>query len=186
VKEIDTVKIEKAIKEILEAIGEDPNREGLIETPKRIANMYSEIFAGINTNPESVMKCFYEENHKEMVIAKDIPFYSMCEHHMLPFFGKASIAYIPNKKISGISKLARITDAFSKRLQLQERLTTQIAEFLMKELSPQGVMVYIEAEHLCMSMRGIQKQGTKMVTSAVRGVFDDDFKTRNEALLLLR
>ncbi len=185
-KKINNKKIEKAIKSILEAIGEDPNREGLIETPKRIAKMYEEIFSGISANPKEHIKLFHDENHKEMVIAKNIPFYSMCEHHMLPFFGTASIAYIPNKKISGISKLARITDTFSKRLQLQERLTTQIANFIMKEFKPQGVMVYIEAEHLCMSMRGVQKPGTSMVTSAVRGVFDTDPKTRNEALQLFK
>lgn len=185
-KKIDDKKIEKAIKEILEAIGENPNREGLLETPKRIAKMYSEIFAGITQNPKDNIKLFYDENHQEMVIAKEISFYSMCEHHMLPFFGKVSIAYIPNKKISGISKLARITDTFAKRLQLQERLTTQIANFIMEELEPQGVMVYIEAEHLCMSMRGVQKPGTTMVTSAVRGVFESDSKTRNEALLLFK
>ncbi len=185
-KKINTNKIEKAVKSILEAIGEDPNREGLIETPKRIAKMYGEIFAGISADPKEHIKLFHDENHQEMVIAKNIEFYSMCEHHMLPFFGKVCIAYIPNKKISGISKLARITDTFAKRLQLQERLTTQIANFIMEEFEPQGVMVYIEAEHLCMSMRGVQKPGTTMVTSAVRGVFDTDQKTRNEALLLFK
>jgi len=183
---INTKKIEKAVKSILEAIGEDPNREGLKETPQRIAKMYGEVFSGISQDPKENIKLFYDENHQEMVIAKNITFYSMCEHHMLPFFGKVSIAYIPNKKISGISKLARITDTFAKRLQLQERLTTQIATFIMEELDPQGVMVYIEAEHLCMSMRGVQKPGTTMVTSAVRGVFDTDPKTRNEALLLFK
>ncbi len=185
-KKINNKKIEKAIKDILEAIGEDPNREGLLETPKRIAKMYEEIFSGITDDPKEHIKLFHDENHQEMVIAKNIPFYSMCEHHMLPFFGKVSIAYIPNQKISGISKLARITDTFSKRLQLQERLTTQIANFIMEEFEPQGVMVFIEAEHLCMSMRGVQKPGTTMVTSAVRGVFDTDPKTRNEALQLFK
>ncbi len=179
-------KIEKAIKSILEAIGEDPNREGLLETPQRIARMYQQIFSGIDHNPKQDIKIFHEENHQEMVIVNDISFYSMCEHHMLPFFGKASIAYIPNKKITGISKLARILDSFSKRLQLQERLTTQVAEFIMQEIEPQGVMVVIKAEHLCMSMRGVQKPGTYITTSAVRGVFDTDPKTRNEALDLFR
>jgi len=182
----NTKKIESAIKDILEAIGEDPTREGLLETPKRIAKMYTEIFSGINNTPDEHIKLFHDENHQEMVIAKDIPFYSMCEHHMLPFFGKVCIAYIPDKQISGISKLARIADTFAKSLQLQERLTTQIANFIMEKFEPQGVMVYIEAEHLCMSMRGVQKSGTKMVTSAVRGVFDTDDKTRNEALQLFK
>ena len=183
---IDTNTIEKAVKMILTAIGEDPNREGLIETPKRIGKMYQEIFSGINKDPRDHIKLFFAENHQEMVIARDIPFYSMCEHHMLPFFGHAHVAYIPNKKITGISKLARIVDTYAKRLQLQERLTTQVAEFMMTEFEPQGVMVVIAAEHLCMSMRGVQKAGTQILTSAVRGVFDTDPKTRNEALELIR
>jgi len=179
-------KIEKAVKMILEAIGEDPEREGLIETPKRIAKMYQEIFAGINTDPKKHIKLFLEENHQEMVIVREIPFYSMCEHHILPFFGTVDIAYIPNKKITGISKLARIVDTYAKRLQLQERLTSQVANFIMDNFDPQGVMVVVRAEHLCMSMRGVEKPGTSIVTSAVRGVFDSDSKTRNEALSLLK
>ena len=178
------VKIEKAVRDILQAIGEDPDREGLLETPQRIARMYSEIFSGIDRNLSAEMKLFHEEHHQEMVIVKDIPFYSMCEHHMLPFFGHADIAYIPNKTITGISKLGRIVEGFSRRLQLQERLTTQIAEFMVEQFKPQGVMVVLHAEHLCMSMRGIQKPGTTIVTSAVRGVFDHDPKTRAEALSL--
>jgi len=176
--------IEKAITDILIAIGEDPQREGLLETPKRIARMYQEIFSGIEEAPQKHLKLFFDENHQEMVIVKDIDFYSMCEHHMMPFFGKVNIAYIPNKKITGISKFARIINTFARRLQLQERLTTQVAEFIMQEMDPQGVMVVIKAEHLCMSMRGVQKPGTKIITSAVRGVFDTDSKTRNEALAL--
>lgn len=179
-------KIEKAVGMILEAIGEDPNREGLVETPERIAKMYQEIFSGIGADPKKHIKLFHEENHQEMVIVREIPFYSMCEHHMLPFFGTIDIAYIPNKKITGISKLARIVDTYAKRLQLQERLTSQVANFVMDNFDPQGVMVVIRAEHLCMSMRGVKKPGTSIVTSAVRGVFDSDSKTRNEALSLLK
>lgn len=181
-----TRQIEKGIRLILEAIGEDADREGLVETPNRIARMYQEIFAGIHKDPRQDIKFFYEENHQEMVIARDIPFYSMCEHHLMPFFGTIHIAYIPNKKITGISKLARIVETFSRRLQLQERLTTQVADFIMEQFQPQGVMIVIQAEHLCMSMRGVQKPGTSIVTSAVRGVFESDPKTRNEALGLLR
>ncbi|OGI07015.1 MAG: GTP cyclohydrolase I FolE [Candidatus Margulisbacteria bacterium GWF2_35_9] len=183
-KDIQT--IEQAITMILGAIGEDPSREGLIETPKRIAKMYQEIFAGINADPKKHIKLFHEENHQEMVIVRAIPFYSMCEHHMLPFFGTADIAYIPTKKITGISKMARIIDTFAKRLQLQERLTSQVANFIMDNFDPQGVMVVVRAEHLCMSMRGVEKPGTSIVTSAVRGVFDSDSKTRNEALSLFK
>jgi GTP cyclohydrolase I len=185
-KPIDTKAIETAVHMILKAIGEDPSREGLVETPQRIGRMYQEIFSGIKKDPKDHIKLFFAENHQEMVIARDIPFYSMCEHHMLPFFGQVHVAYIPNKKITGISKLARIVDTYSKRLQLQERLTTQIAEFMMAEFEPQGVMVVIRAEHLCMSMRGIQKPGTQILTSAIRGVFDTDPKTRNEALELIK
>ncbi|MDD5456798.1 MAG: GTP cyclohydrolase I FolE [Candidatus Margulisbacteria bacterium] len=185
-KSIDTEKIENAVKQILKAIGEDTDREGLKETPQRISKMYQEIFSGIHKDPADHIKFFYAENHQEMVVVKNIPFYSMCEHHLLPFFGSADIAYIPDKKITGISKLARIVDTYAKRLQLQERLTTQVAEFIMKNFQPQGVMVVLKAEHLCMSMRGIQKPGTEIITSAVRGVFDSDPKTRNEALELFK
>ena len=185
-KRIDVPAIEKAMRDILVAIGEDPEREGLVETPQRIARMYQEIFSGIHKDPADSVKFFYAEDHREMVIAKGIPFYSMCEHHVLPFFGIANIAYIPQDKITGISKLARILDTFSRRLQVQERLTTQIADFIDKSFAPQGVMVVIHAEHLCMSMRGIQRPGTQIVTSAVRGVFDHDPSTRNEALSLFK
>lgn len=183
---MDRAKIEKAVKQILEGIGEDVNRKGLKETPKRVARMYEEILGGITQDPEKILnKVFYEE-YNELVLVKDIPFYSLCEHHMLPFFGKAHIAYLPDgKKVVGISKFARLVDAFTKRLQLQERITNQIADTIMKVLTPQGAMVVIEAEHLCMIMRGVKKPGSKIVTSAMRGIFLRDLRTRAEALNLI-
>ena len=169
------------------AIGEDPDRAGLVETPKRVANMYEEIFAGLHDDPRRHLKLFDEGNNDEMVVVRDIPMYSMCEHHLLPFIGKAHIAYIPSDgRVIGLSKLARIVDSFSKKPQLQERLTSQIADFLDKELSPQGVAVVIEAEHLCMTMRGARAAGAKTQTSALRGSMRKDAKTRAEAMALLR
>ncbi len=183
---INKLKIEKAIREILEAIGEDVCREGLKETPKRVANMYEEIFSGINLQPENCVKIFREENCEEMVLVKDIPIYSMCEHHLLPFFGTANIVYIPNNnRVVGISKFARVIDVLAKRPQLQERLTSQIANTIMKIAQPTGVAVVIEAEHLCMTMRGIKKPGSKTVTSALRGNLRSDFRARSEALSLI-
>jgi GTP cyclohydrolase I len=180
-------KIKTAIKLILEAIGEDTNREGLKDTPERVADMYEEIFSGIKLNPFDYIKVFCNEKHDEMIILKDIPFFSICEHHILPFFGKAHIAYIPkDNKLVGLSKLARIVDIYSKRLQLQERLTTQIADTLVKALNPLGVLVILEAEHLCTTMRGIKKPGSKMVTSAIRGIFRKNESTRKEALSLIK
>jgi len=180
-------KIKTAIKLILEAIGEDTNREGLKDTPERVADMYEEIFSGIKLNPFDYIKVFCNEEHDEMIILKDIPFFSICEHHILPFFGKAHIAYIPkDNKLVGLSKLARIVDIYSKRLQLQERLTTQIADTLVKALNPLGVLVILEAEHLCTTMRGIKKPGSKMVTSAIRGIFRKNESTRKEALSLIK
>lgn len=184
---MDTKKIEMAVEMILEAIGEDPNREGIKDTPARVAKMYAEIFDGMNQDPAKLFEKTFDEHHNEMVIVKNIPFYSMCEHHLMPFFGQAHIAYIPadNGRICGISKLARLVDLFAKRPQVQERLTTQIADTIMSELKPLGVLVVMEAEHLCMSMRGVEKPGSKTTTSAVRGAFLKNDKTRNEALSLL-
>jgi GTP cyclohydrolase I len=182
----DLKKIEKAVRMILEAVGEDPQREGLRETPKRVAKMYDEVFGGLRQDPRQVLKVFKDESHEEMVLLKDIPFYSMCEHHLLPFAGTAHVCYIPTgDRLSGISKLARIVDVFSRRPQVQERLTAQVADTLMENLRPQGVLVVMEAEHYCMTMRGVRKAGSKMVTSAVRGIFADNEITRKEALALI-
>lgn len=184
---MDKKRIENAVREILIAIGEDPDREGLVETPKRVANMYEEIFAGIEDDPTRHLKVFNEGNNDEMVIVRDIPMYSMCEHHLLPFVGKAHIAYIPSEgKVIGLSKLARIVDSFSKKPQLQERLTSQIADFLEENLSPKGVAVVVEAEHLCMTMRGARAAGATTQTSALRGSMRKDARTRAEAMSLLQ
>lgn len=184
---MDKQRIENAVREILSAIGEDPDREGLQETPKRLANMYAEIFAGMEDDPKRHLKIFNESNNDEMVVVRDIPMYSMCEHHLLPFVGKAHIAYIPSDgKVIGLSKLARIVDSFSKKPQLQERLTSQIADFLEENLSPKGIAVVIEAEHLCMTMRGARAAGAKTQTSALRGIMRKDARTRAEAMSLLR
>jgi GTP cyclohydrolase I len=173
---VDKKRIEKAVREILLAIGEDPKREGLRDTPSRVARMYEEVFSGIDQDPASVMRVFKTENYEEMVILRDIPFYSMCEHHLLPFFGKAHVAYIPHKnRLSGLSKLARVVDVIARR-----------PDTLMSELRPMGVLVVVEAEHLCVTMRGAQKSGSVMTTSAVRGVFEKSERTRHEALQLLR
>ena len=184
---MDKGKIKKAVKMILEAIGENPNREDLKKTPERVADMYAEIFNGISKDPARELEVLLAEKHDEMVLLKDIPLYSVCEHHLLPFTGRAHIAYIPkNNKVTGLSKIARVVDILSKRLQVQERLTTEIAEILMKKLKPMGVMVKIEAEHLCMSMRGVKKPGVSTITSAVRGVFKENPKTRAETLALIK
>lgn len=184
---MDKQRIENAVREILIAIGENPDREGLIETPKRVANMYAEIFSGLEDNPERHLKIFNESDNDEMVVVRDIPMYSMCEHHLLPFVGKAHIAYIPSDgKVIGLSKLARIVDSFSKKPQLQERLTSQIADFLEENLSPKGIAVVVEAEHLCMTMRGARAAGAKTQTSALRGSMRKDARTRAEAMMLLR
>ena len=178
---------QNAVREILIAVGEDPDREGLLETPKRVANMYEEIFAGLTEDPKQHIKLFNEQSNDEMVIVKDIPFYSMCEHHLLPFFGKAHIGYIPSdNKIIGLSKLARIVDNFAKKPQVQERLTSDIADFLNDNLQPKGVAVIMEAEHMCMTMRGARAAGSKTQTSALRGIMRTDAKTRAEVLSLLK
>lgn len=184
---MDKVKIEQGVRLILEGIGEDPNREGLQQTPARVARMYEEVFAGLEENPARHFAVTFDEHHEEMVLVKDIPFYSMCEHHLVPFFGKAHVAYIPasDGRICGLSKLARLVEAFAKRPQVQERLTGQIADTLIEQLDPQGVIVVLEAEHMCMSMRGVKKPGSQTVTSAVRGVFEKNAPTRAEALSLM-
>jgi GTP cyclohydrolase I len=180
-------KIEQAVREILEAIGEDPKRKDILETPKRVAEMYEEIFSGIKQDPEKELEVILEQKHDEIILLKNIPLYSICEHHLLPFLGKANIAYIPKGgRVTGLSKLARVVDILSKRPQVQERLTTQIAEIIMSKLKPLGCMVVIEAEHMCMSMRGVKKPGTLTVTSAVRGVFKENEKTRAETLALIK
>ena len=185
---MDKGKIERAVRDILEAIGEDPNREGLIDTPRRVAKMYEEIFSAIGKDPADDLQVFFEQaGHEELVLVKDIPFYSCCEHHLVPFFGKAHIGYIPrNGKITGLSKLARVVDTAAKKPQLQERLTTEIVEALEKQLNPLGVIVVVEAEHMCMTMRGIKKPGSKTLTSGVRGAFQNDAKARAEALQLIK
>ena len=183
---MDTEKIEQAVHMILEAIGEDPSREGLRDTPKRVARMYQEIFQGLEIDPKQYLQVLFTEEHDEMVLVKDIPFYSMCEHHLLPFFGKAHVAYIPARgKITGLSKLARVVEAVAKRPQLQERLTSQIADLVMEALQPFGVLVVVEAEHMCMTMRGVKKSGSLTTTSAVRGIFKKNNATRAEAFSLI-
>lgn len=183
---MDKKKIENAVRDILEAVGEDPNRPGLLETPRRVANMYEEMFSGLTEDPKQHLKFFDEKSNDEMVIVRDIPFASMCEHHLLPFVGKAHIAYIPNEnKIIGLSKIARIVDNFAKKPQVQERLTHDIADFLYKEMNAKGVAVIMEAEHMCMSIRGAKASGSKTQTSALRGVIRSDARTRAEALALL-
>ena len=184
---IDNKKIEKAIEEILEAIGEDKNREGLKETPQRVAKMFNEIFSGYEKTADDLIKIFNEKYRSDEIIAvTDIPLCSMCEHHMMPFYGKVSIAYLPkDEKIIGISKFSRIINYFSKRLQVQERLTKQISDFLYEKLDPFGIIVIIEAEHMCMTMRGVKKPGSKTITSAVRGIFEKDIAARAEAMSLI-
>jgi GTP cyclohydrolase I len=180
-------KIEKAVRQILEAIGENPKRKDLLETPRRVADMYEEIFSGIKQDPEKELEVILEQKHHEIILLRGIPLYSVCEHHLLPFTGRVNIAYIPkNGRVTGLSKLARVVDVLSRRPQVQERLTTQIAEIIMGKLNPLGVMVVIEAEHLCMSMRGVRKPGVMTVTSAVRGIFKENQKTRSEALALMK
>lgn len=182
---MDKQRIEAAVREILIAIGEDPDREGLVETPSRVARMYEEMFGGLEDDPTRHLKLF-DESSEEMVVVRDIPLYSMCEHHLIPFLGKAHIAYIPSDgRVIGLSKLARIVDCFARRPQLQERLTSQVADFLYENLQPMGVAVVIEAEHLCMTMRGARASGAKTMTSALRGTMRSNAKTRAEAMSLL-
>lgn len=179
--------IEQGVRLILEGVGEDPDREGLLDTPARVARMYEEVFAGLSQDPHALFEKMFNEGHQEMVIVKDIPFYSMCEHHLVPFFGKAHVAYIPNKdgRVCGISKLARLVDLYAKRPQVQERLTSQVADTLVEEIHPDGVLVVIEAEHMCMTMRGVKKPGSMTTTSAVRGTLKSSDISRKEALQLI-
>ncbi len=185
---MDKEKIKKAVKMLLEAIGEDVTREGLKKTPARVAAMYEEIFAGIERNPLEELQLYYEkEEYEEIVLVKNIPLYSICEHHLIPFFGKAHVAYLPAKgRLTGLSKIVRAVDVIARRPQLQERLTKQIADCIMQAVKPQGVLVIIEAEHFCITMRGIKKSGTQTVTSAMRGVFLKDARTRAEAIALIK
>lgn len=184
---INHEQIEHAVRLILEAVGEDPNREGLLDTPKRVAKMYGEVFAGLGKDPKEYFDTIFSEDHEELVLVKDIPFYSMCEHHLVPFFGKAHVAYIPKGgKVVGLSKLARSVEAVAARPQLQERITTTVANAIVDKLTPYGVMVVVEAEHMCMTMRGVKKPGSKTVTSAVRGIFEKDAAARAEVLSLIK
>ena len=185
--EVDLAAIEGAVRAILIAIGEDPQREGLRETPQRVARMYAEIFDGVTIDPGDVVDAFFgDEHYEEIVMVRDIPFYSTCEHHLVPFHGKAHVAYIPHGRVTGLSKLARLIEGFARRPQMQERLTAQVADALMDRLEPLGVMVVVEAEHLCMSMRGVRKPGSITVTSAVRGTLATNPTTRAEAIALMK
>lgn len=180
-------KIEAAVRLILEAIGEDPNREGLVETPSRVARMYEEVFNGLTEDPSEHFSVIFSENHEELVLVKDIPFFSMCEHHLIPFFGKAHVGYIPRGgRVTGLSKLARAVETVSRRPQLQERITTTVADTIMEKLNPYGVIVVLEAEHMCMTIRGVKKPGAKTITSAVRGIFNENIAARSEVLSLIK
>jgi GTP cyclohydrolase IA len=184
---VDKTRIEHAVREILEAVGEDPERDGLVRTPERVAAMYEEIFGGLHDDPSRHLTVTFEAEHDEMVMVRDIPLFSVCEHHLVPFAGRAHVAYIPGEdgRITGLSKIARLVEGFARRPQVQERLTTQIADALVEVLQPSGVLVMIEAEHLCMSMRGVKKPGALTITSAVRGLFKTNAATRSEALALI-
>jgi GTP cyclohydrolase I len=184
---MDRAKIEQAVRLIIEGIGDDPDREGVVDTPRRVADMYEEIFSGVGKDPREVITVVKGADHDEMIMVKDIPLQSLCEHHLLVFNGRAHVAYIPNRdgRITGLSKVARVVDICAKRLQVQERLTTQIADAIDEALDPRGVFVVIEAEHLCMTMRGVKKPGSLTVTSSVRGLFRNDARTRHEAMSLI-
>jgi GTP cyclohydrolase I len=182
---VDSKRVEKAVREILLAVGEDIEREGLKKTPQRVAKMYAELLAGMQEEPKEHLRSVFSENYDEIVLLREIPFYSICEHHLMPFIGSAHVAYLPSGAVLGISKLARIVDSFARRLQSQERLTYQIADFIMNNLKPQGVAVVLEASHSCMTIRGIKKPGSLMVTSALRGIFKRDPKSRSEVMSLM-
>ncbi|MHC4720779.1 MAG: GTP cyclohydrolase I FolE [Planctomycetota bacterium] len=184
-EKIDSAKIEDAVRQILVAVGEDVGREGLRHTPKRVAKMYAELLAGMRQDPKEHLRSVFREEYNEVVLLRDISFSSVCEHHMMPFIGKCHVAYLPDGQVLGVSKLARVVDCFARRLQVQERLTVQIADFLMDNLKPKGVAVVVEASHSCMTIRGIKKPGSVMVTSALRGIFIRDSKSRNEVLRLM-
>jgi GTP cyclohydrolase I len=185
---VDIERVERAVTELLSALGEDPGRDGLVKTPSRVARMYEEVVAGLSENPADHLEVTFAADHDEMVMVRDIPFASLCEHHLVPFIGRAHVAYIPGEdgRITGLSKLARLVDGYAKRLQVQERMTTEIADAIEEALDPRGVLVVVEAEHLCMSMRGVKKPGTSTVTSAVRGLFRNDSATRSEAMQFVR
>ncbi|MBU1121722.1 MAG: GTP cyclohydrolase I FolE [Candidatus Omnitrophota bacterium] len=183
---MDKRKIEKGVRMILEAVGADLEKKDIAATPARVADMYEEILSGQFKKAEDELEVILEHKHDEIILLRDIPLYSMCEHHMLPFVGKAHVAYIPDKRITGLSKIARVVEVLSRRLQVQERLTTEVADVIMKKLKPKGVMVVVEAEHYCMTMRGVKKPGTVTVTSVVRGVFRTNSKTRQEAMSLIK
>ena len=182
---LDIERVKVAVTELLRAVGEDPSREGLLDTPRRIAEMYAEVFGGLALDPADFLKVGFEVAHDEMVILRNIPFYSMCEHHFLPFHGEAHVGYVPDGRVVGISKLARVVDTYARRPQIQEQLTSQVAEAIMETLKPDGVAVVIEAEHLCMTMRGVKKPGSRMITSAMRGDFRTSSVTRAEFLSLV-
>ncbi len=184
---VDLARVEKAVRELLIAIGEDPERSGLVRTPERVARAYTEMFAGLFVDPDEVLQTTFDEDHDELVLVKDIPLYSICEHHLVPWHGTAAVGYIPGEdgRITGLSKLARVVDLYAKRPQVQERLTSQVADAVMRRLEPQGVIVVVEAEHLCMAMRGVRKPGSTTTTSAVRGIFQSDPRSRAEALSLI-
>lgn len=182
---VDKEKVVQGVKLILEAIGEDPNREGLIETPQRIARMYEEVFSGINQTAKEHLSKSFNVDRDDLVLEKDITFYSMCEHHLVPFYGKAHIAYIPNGKVAGLSKLARTVEIYAKKPQLQEKLTSEVGDAIMNYLDAKGVMVVIEAEHMCMTMRGVKKPGTKTITTTYRGIFNENIELRKEVLSLI-
>lgn len=183
---VDIEKTEKAIRDLLLAIGEDPDRPGLVETPKRCAKMYAELLSGMDSDAQEHLSKQFDVPHSEFLLEKDIPFYSLCEHHLLPFFGKAHIAYLPNDRVVGLSKLARTVEVYARRLQLQEQMTTQIADDIMRHLDARGVMVVIEAEHLCMTMRGVKKPGAKTITTCIRGAFEEQAELRATVLSLIR
>jgi GTP cyclohydrolase I len=185
---VDVARVERIVRQLLDALGENPGREGLLRTPARVAAFYAEVLAGADDDPAAHLDVQFELGHREMVMVRDIPFSSLCEHHLVPFIGRAHVAYIPGPdgRITGLSKLARLVDAYAHRLQVQERLTTQVAETLVERLNPAGVVVVIEAEHLCMTMRGVKKPGSLTVTSAVRGIFEHDAASRAEAMAFIR
>jgi GTP cyclohydrolase I len=185
--QVDTDRVEAAVREILLAVGEDPDRDGLKATPARVARAYAEIFAGLHIDPDDVLQTTFDENHDELVLVKDIPLYSTCEHHLIPWHGRAAVGYIPGEdgRITGLSKLARVVDLYARRPQVQERITSQVADAVMRRLNPHGVIVVVQAEHLCMAMRGVRKPGALTVTSAVRGIFKEDPRSRAEALSLI-
>lgn len=183
----DKAKLEEAVRMILEAVGEDPDREGLLDTPQRVARMYEEVFSGLHKDPAEELNAIFNEEHDEVVLVRDIPFYSMCEHHLVPFFGKAHVAYLPkNGQVTGLSKLARLVETIARQPQLQERITSTVADTLMDKLLAQGAIVMIEAEHMCMSMRGVNKPGSRTVTTAVRGIYKENKDAREEVFSLMR